>query len=76
MTDTATLQSRLDEAEQALHDLTVGNKPSAVAGDGERIEYRSNPQSVAELRSYIAELKRQLGQSKPRGYASPRFRRC
>ena len=59
MADTATLEARLAEAEQALHDLLVGNKPVQVDYDGRRTAFA--PGEEEKLRQYIAELKRALG---------------
>lgn len=65
MADTATLQARLDQAETALHDLTIGRRSKAythAAGDvNRRIEWTET--SVPQLRAYIADLRRQLGQT-------------
>ena len=63
MTDAPTLQARLTEAEQALHDLTIGRRAKAVrhgAGDISRsLEWTEA--NIGELRAYIADLRRQLG---------------
>lgn len=64
MADIATLQARLDQAEAALHDLTIGRRSKAFthgAGDvSRRVEWTEA--KVPELRAYIADLRRQLGQ--------------
>lgn len=60
MTDETTLRQRLAEAEQALHDLSLG---ASVAGlrdaSGRQINY--TPADATRLSVYIAGLKRQLG---------------
>lgn len=67
MTDTATLQARLTEAEAALHDLRIGRGIVQVrSADGEMVTYQ--PGDAARLSAYINGLKRQLGQ-RPRGQA-------
>ncbi|EPX82091.1 gpW family head-tail joining protein [Salipiger mucosus] len=58
--DTATLETRLAEAETALHELMVGQSVTVVAYDGHRTEY--GPGDETRLRRYIQSLKRQLGQ--------------
>jgi hypothetical protein len=58
--ETATLRTRLKEAEDALHSLQLGNKTRVyVDQNGERVEFNLN--SVNSLRSYVAELKSELG---------------
>lgn len=65
MADQATLQTRLTEAEDALHQLTIGRRSKAfthAAGDvNRRIEWTET--NVAQLRAYIADLRRQLGET-------------
>lgn len=64
MPDAATLQARLDEAEAALHRLTTGSQAEDVryaAGPANR-SVRYTAANIAELRAYIADLRRQLGQ--------------
>lgn len=61
MTDTATLQSRLTEAETALHNLMTGTKEVKVGVNGDVVEY--SMADVGRLRAYIAELKGALGLS-------------
>jgi len=60
MADTATLQTRLTEAEDALHRVLTGQSVTVVGYDGHRTEY--SPASAGDLRRYIATLRRQLGQ--------------
>jgi hypothetical protein len=60
MTATATLQTRLTEAEAALHALLTGGKPVQLRrGDGSQVQY--GQANAGELRTYIAQLKAQLG---------------
>ena len=62
MTDSVTLQKWLTEAENAYHQLMLGTKASVlVDSNGERVEYQRA--ESAKLSAYIAELRRQLGQS-------------
>lgn len=64
-TDTTTLQQRLAEAEDKLHQLLMGESVVTVWNGTRRVEF--TPASTDRLRSYIRELKGQLGQSQPRG---------
>lgn len=60
MTDTATLEARLAEAETALHQLEIGGRVVRVrASDGKQVEYAAA--EIGPLRAYVASLKRQLG---------------
>lgn len=63
MTDTATLQKRLSEAETALHKLLTGTKVVTVKTEAGETTYRSYVSDIANLRAYISELKGQLGQT-------------
>ena len=57
-----TLREKLAEAEQAYHDLMLGRSVRVVVDqNGERVEYTAA--NAARLAAYIADLKRQLGQS-------------
>lgn len=63
MADRATLQARLDEAEEALHQLTVGRRTKAfthAAGDVSR-NIAWTEATAPQLREYIADLRRQIG---------------
>ena len=60
MADLAVLQSRLAEAETALHNLQIGKRVVEVWRDGRRITFTSASDSVASLESYITELKAQI----------------
>lgn len=58
----ATLQERLDEAEQAYHDLCIGKGVVELRdSNGETVRY--NIASLPRLTAYIAQLKGELGQS-------------
>ena len=59
MTELTTLETRLAEAEAALHVLATGGQRQVVdIGTGGRVAY--TPANVAELRLYIAGLKNQI----------------
>ena len=63
-----TLETRLSEAEQALHELALGNKARVfVDQNGERVEFALT--SMDRLRAYVMTLKAQLG--KPTGVSGP-----
>lgn len=56
------LQTRLDEAETAYHQLVTGQKEVTVSSSsGKSVTYTQA--NVGQLASYIASLKRQLGTS-------------
>lgn len=58
MADLATLQTRLDEAEAALHKLQTGAQVASV-GDGQgNVQYTSA--DVDKLRAYVRDLKAQI----------------
>lgn len=58
MADLATLQTRLSEAETALHDLATGSRVVEVRRDGKMMKYgEANKSSLAD---YIADLRRQI----------------
>ncbi len=59
MTDAAILQSRLAEAEAALHALSIGKRTASVSYDGKSVAYTQT--NIGQLRAYISDLKRQLG---------------
>lgn len=54
-----TLEKRLADAEEALHQVQIGGQAVVVGYEGHRTEY--SPANAPELRRYIAGLKRQLG---------------
>ena len=65
MTDTATLQSRLEEAETALHKLSTGAQVASARNDlGEQVTYA--PADIGKLSAYIRALKAELGQPRRR----------
>ena len=57
--ETATLEARLTEAENALHKLLLGQTVIVVSYDGHRTEFK--PADESKLRRYVQELNRQLG---------------
>lgn len=60
MADRTTLQRWLTEAENAYHQLNMGQQAKVfVDQNGERIEY--NAATRGQLFSYIQDLRRQLG---------------
>jgi hypothetical protein len=73
---TATLQQWLADAQQALHDLSIGGKPVTVTytqGDGQKSVTYTRAEAGA-LRGYIEELKAQLGITCGRRPIRPFFR--
>ncbi len=54
MSDLATLQTRLTEAETALHQLSTGTKAVSINTGTETVSY--NQISMGKLRAYIADL--------------------
>jgi len=63
MTDLTTLETRLTEAEAALHVLATGGQRQVVdIGTGGRVAY--TPANVADLRLYISGLKNQIAKLK------------
>lgn len=75
MPDAVTLQARLAEAEAALHALATGRREVKVEfsmGDSSRaVTY--TPADLPQLRAYIADLRRQLGQPSGRRAIGVRF---
>lgn len=59
MTDKVVLRSRLAEAEEALHLLSIGERAVQVDYEGKKVEY--SRASIPNLRAYIRDLKRKLG---------------
>jgi len=56
----ATLQEKLDEAEQVYHDWQVGKVARRYRdSNGEEVEY--SVEGLRRLGAYIADLRRQLG---------------
>ena len=59
MASLLTLQTRLTEAEEALHQLVIGTREVTIEfGSGRKVSY--NQANIAELRSYIARLEDQI----------------
>lgn len=54
-----TLQQKLDQAEQAYHDLAIGRSAKVVVDqNGERVEFTAA--NAARLQAYIQSLKDQI----------------
>jgi len=54
----AQLQTRLEEAREALHQLAIGRRSSEVTVDGYMVKYtRAN---IGDLEAYIVKLEAQL----------------
>lgn len=64
MTDTAVLTTRLAEAEEALHQLSIGGGTATVKYDGREVTYTKADMNGLKL--YIRGLKEQLGEVTPR----------
>ena len=63
MTDLTTLETRLTEAEAALHLLATGGQRQTVdIGIGGRVTYTAA--NMADLRLYIADLKNRIAKLK------------
>lgn len=67
MTDIQTLQTRLTEAEAALHNLQIGKRKVSVSRNGTSIAYANSPGDIANLKSYIADLKAQINRASGQG---------
>lgn len=66
MASLATLQTRLDQAEEAYHQLMLGTAVRVfVDQNGERIEYFASDK--AKLAAYIKQLKFQIDNSSQEG---------
>lgn len=60
MNDDETLRQRLAEAEQALHEVELGQSTTALRdASGRQVTF--TPADAVRLRAYIASLKQQLG---------------
>lgn len=57
-----TLQTRLAEAEQALHELNMGERVVEVWRDGRRVTYQSSDKGT--LQSYVDSLTSQIAEKK------------
>lgn len=74
MTDTATLQAELAEAEAALKAAELGTRPTMVLDSGSQVMYSpTRPETLAALRQRIRSLKLQLGEEVPARSLRPRF---
>lgn len=62
MTDTATLEARLAEAETAHHKLMTGQSAATVSTEGESVSYTRA--RIADLERYITSLKQRLGRTR------------
>lgn len=70
MADLSTLQTRLSEAETALHDLTIGRREVSVSwSDGQQVSY--SKADIPELRRYIQDLKAQIAALTGKGRRKP-----
>ena len=59
MTDVTVLQTRLQEVENAIHDLMTGQKEVSVKYEGTEVTY--SKARLSDLRLYKAELEGKLG---------------
>jgi hypothetical protein len=73
MTDLATLQTRLTEAESQLHKLVTGTSVVEVWRDGRRIIY--SKADIEALRSYISDLKAEIAAQTGETMADTRLNR-
>lgn len=64
MTDIATLQQRLVEAEAAKHALLTGKQRVSIGYGDKSVSFERS--DLAKLEAYIVELRAQLGQSRRR----------
>lgn len=72
MTDLATLETRLSEAESALHSLQVGRRTVSVRqADGRTVDYANSASQVRDLKAYITELKQSIARKKGRAAGGP-----
>lgn len=71
MTDTATLEKWLTEAETCLQKICMGQNAQAVGHDGKQVTY--TPTDQATVRARIAELQNKLGISTGRKALRPFF---
>lgn len=70
--DRATLETRLREAEDALHRWRIGEHELSITYAGRTLTY--SPTNESTLKGYIAELRRDLGLPvRSRASIRPRF---
>jgi|GEM_PF-1035169 len=62
MPDLTTLQSRLEEAETAYHELALGNKMVEIRVNGRWLQ--KTPTDMPQLMGYIKDLKKQINRAK------------
>ncbi|MCK6375991.1 MAG: gpW family protein [Zoogloea sp.] len=67
MADLETLRRRLTEAEAALHDLQTGKRKVSVSRNGTSIGYANSASDIANLKSYITDLKAQISRASGQG---------
>ena len=67
MADLETLRRRLTEAEAALHDLQIGKRKVSVSRNGTLIAYANSASDIANLKSYITDLKAQISRASGQG---------
>ena len=66
-TDPAVLQTRLDQAETARHELLTGAKVVRIGEGDTKVDYMTFTQAeIGALQRYIAALKTELGQTVPK----------
>ena len=70
MADLATLETRLIEAETALHRLMTGSRVEAINSPTGKVQYTSA--NLGDLEKYIASLKQQI-EATSRGPRKPIF---
>lgn len=70
MADATTLETRLDEAETALHRLMTGARVEELDSPSGKVKY--TPATMGELKRYIGWLKQQI-EAATRGSRRPVF---
>ena len=69
MTDLATLKNQLSEAQQAMHELMLGNKYVAISYNGRSVQ--KTAADAPNLRMYIKDLKAQIARLEGRSSRGP-----
>lgn len=64
MSELATLEARLAEAEEALHEMMIGDKASSAKFGNTDVQFGVHAGSPDQLRVYIAELKGRIARLK------------